>query len=247
MADYEWDMSLLARLGDRVRALRRERGWTQSELARRAHLSPRFVAQLESGRGNISLLRLDALAQVLGVKLGALVDGAAQKRGIIALIGLRGAGKSSVGARLAKRLGVRFLELDKLIEDSTGLELGEIFELHGEGYYRRVEQETLARVLNQGTPAVLAVGGGLPTHPDSFRLLKEATTTVWLKARAQDHWNRVLPQGDQRPMKAHPQAMSELRALLHARGPLYAEAEHVVDTSRLSVDAAVERLAQRLS
>jgi XRE family aerobic/anaerobic benzoate catabolism transcriptional regulator len=165
---------------------------------------------------------------------------------VVALLGLRGAGKSTIGARLASRLRLRFVELDAAIEDAAGLTLSQIFELHGEAYYRRLERETLMNVLADPGGLVLATGGSLVNDRETYRLLRRRAVTVWLKARPEDHWNRVVQQGDQRPMAQHPHAMAELRALLAARERLYAEAEHVVDTSRLTVEGAVERLVREL-
>ena len=165
---------------------------------------------------------------------------------VVALLGVRGAGKSTIGVRLAERLELPFHELDARIEEAAGLTLSEIFELHGEVYYRRLERETLSSLLASAQGAVIATGGSLVTDRDSFRLLKRRCVTVWLKARPEDHWNRVLQQGDQRPMGKNPHAMQELRALLTAREKQYAEADHVIDTSRTSVDAAVAELARAI-
>jgi XRE family transcriptional regulator, aerobic/anaerobic benzoate catabolism transcriptional regulator len=165
----------------------------------------------------------------------------------IALIGLRGAGKSTIGPKLAARLGLRFVELDAAIERAAGLTLSEIFQIHGEGYYRRLERETLMGLLADGDGMVVATGGSIVNDKETYKLLRRRAVTVWLKARPEDHWNRVIQQGDQRPMAQHPHAMSELRALLTARERLYAEAEHVVDTTRLDIDAAVDKLARELA
>jgi XRE family aerobic/anaerobic benzoate catabolism transcriptional regulator len=165
----------------------------------------------------------------------------------IALIGLRGAGKSTIGPKLAARLGLRFVELDAAIERAAGLTLSEIFQIHGEGYYRRLERETLMGLLADAEGMVVATGGSIVNDKETYKLLRRRAVTVWLKARPEDHWNRVIQQGDQRPMAQHPHAMSELRALLAARERLYAEAEHVIDTARLDVDAAVDKLARELA
>lgn len=165
---------------------------------------------------------------------------------VIALLGLRGAGKSTIGPKLASRLSLRFVELDAAIEKAAGLTLSEIFQIHGEGYYRRLERETLMALLAEVDGMVVATGGSIVNDKETFKLLRRRAVTVWLRAKPEDHWNRVIQQGDQRPMASHPHAMSELRALLTARERLYAEAEHVIDTSRLAVDAAVERLAREL-
>ncbi|HEY7958061.1 MAG TPA: shikimate kinase [Polyangia bacterium] len=165
---------------------------------------------------------------------------------VVALLGLRGAGKSTVGKKLAARLRLRFVELDGAIERAAGLTLAEIFELHGESYYRRLERETLMALLAEPEGLVLATGGSIVNDRETYRLLRRKAVTVWLRASPEDHWNRVLQQGDQRPMAKNPHAMAELRALLAARERLYAEAEHVVDTSRTDIAETVDTLAREL-
>lgn len=240
--------ALLEVLARRVKEQRAARGWTLKELAARSGLSARFVAHVESGRGNISVRSLAGLARALGTTPAALL--ALPERlaapPVIALLGLRGAGKSTIGRRLARRLHVPFEELDARIEEAAGLTLGEIFALHGEAYYRRLERETLAKILGEEKPLVLATGGGLPASPETYRLLRQNALTVWLRARPEDHWNRVVQQGDRRPMADHPQAMAELRRLLASREPLYAEAAVTVDTSRRTVEAAVDRVVAQI-
>jgi XRE family aerobic/anaerobic benzoate catabolism transcriptional regulator len=165
---------------------------------------------------------------------------------VIALLGLRGAGKSTVGPKLAEKLSLRFVELDAEIERAAGLSLAEIFELHGDGYYRRLERETLMRLLAGPDGMVLATGGSLVNDRETYRLLRRRAVTVWLKARPEDHWNRVVQQGDQRPMARNPHAMAELRALLAARERFYSEAEVVVDTSKLPLDMVVKTLGEAI-
>ena len=227
---------LLAGLGRRARAHRLARGWTLREVAERSGVSPRFLVQLESGRGNISVRRLADVAKALETTPALLLtDTDAPAPEVIALLGLRGAGKTTVGRRLAKRRRVPFVELDRRVEQAADLSLGELFSLHGEDYYRRLEREVLQEVLSEGRPIVLATGGGLVASPDTFALLRRSAVTVWLRARPEDHWNRVVRQGDRRPMADHPQAMADLRGLLASREPLYSMADHVVDTSQVSV------------
>jgi XRE family transcriptional regulator, aerobic/anaerobic benzoate catabolism transcriptional regulator len=238
---------LLGRIGRRVRAAREARGWTRRELSERSGVSLRFLVQLESGRANISVKRLAGLARALESSVAALVSDADDGMPpVVALLGLRGAGKTTVGRSLARRMRVPFVELDRRIEQAADLSLAELFSMHGEAYYRRLERETLADVLGERRPLVLATGGGIVTSPDTYALLRGAAVTVWLRARPEDHWNRVVRQGDRRPMADHPQAMADLRELLTAREPLYAMAAHVVDTSGLSIEQVVrtiERIA----
>ena len=231
---------LLTELGQRVRALRSARGLTLQELSERAQLSTRFLVQVEAGEGNISVRKLAGLAEALGTTPASLLTAPAEPGPpTIALLGLRGAGKTTIGRRVARRLRLPFVELDRRIEQAAGLTLPEVFALHGEAYYRRLERETLERVLDEG-PVVLATGGGLPTSPETWSLLKQRALTVWLRARPEDHWNRVVQQGDKRPMADNPQAMAELRRLLAAREPLYAQAHHTVDTTRGEAATAAE-------
>jgi XRE family aerobic/anaerobic benzoate catabolism transcriptional regulator len=232
---------LLAALGQRIRSLRTARGFTLKDLAGRADMSARFVVQLESGTANVSVRKLSALARALGTTPSELLrsPASAAEPPVIALLGLRGAGKSTIGRRLARRLRVPFVELDRRVEEAGGLSLDEIFALHGQEYYRRLEREALERLLADERPAVVATGGGIVTSGDTYSLLRRRARTVWLRADAEDHWNRVVQQGDRRPMADNPEAMAELRRLLAERQPLYARAAHVVDTSRLGVDDAV--------
>src|SRR5436190_23708584 len=163
---------LLSGLGQRVRTLRLERRSTLRDLAGRAGLSERFLVQVEAGRANISVRKLASLAGALGTTPAELLRGPGGERDlpVIALLGLRGAGKTTVGRRLARRLHVPFVELDRRIEEAAGLTLDEIFALHGEDYYRRLEREALERILAERRPLVLATGGGVVMSPETYAL-----------------------------------------------------------------------------
>jgi XRE family aerobic/anaerobic benzoate catabolism transcriptional regulator len=234
---------ILIGLGRRARARRVEHGWTIREVAEKSGVSPRFLVQLEGGRGNISVRRLADVARALETTAAALLtESEAAVEPVVALLGLRGAGKTTIGRRLARRLRVSFVELDRRIEEAADLSLAEIFSLHGEDYYRRLERDALESLLEERRPMVVATGGGIVTSPETFALLRRAARTVWLRARPEDHWNRVVRQGDRRPMADHPQAMADLRTLLASREPLYAAASHTIDTSSRSVDDVVDEI-----
>lgn len=238
---------LLQVVSHRTRQLRQARGLTLRGLADKAHLSLRFLMEVEGGRGNISIRRLGDLAAALGATPAELVTPVQPARPeIVALLGLRGAGKTTVGRQLARRLRVRFVELDREIEERAGLGLGEVFTLHGEEYYRRLERDTLVDLLAQPKAMVLAVGGGLVSSPETYSLLRRQTTTIWLKARPEDYWARVVRQGDRRPMSQHPQADDALRRLVERRDPLYAKADLTVDTAALPVPDVVNRIERAL-
>jgi XRE family aerobic/anaerobic benzoate catabolism transcriptional regulator len=239
---------LLRALGHNVRSVRVGRGWTLRELSDSSGVSLRFLVQLESGEGNISVRRLASVAGALNTTAAALLADTtdSQHPPVVALLGLRGAGKTTVGKRLARRLRVPFVELDQRVEQAANLTLAEVFSLHGEAYYRRLEQQALVEILDRGAKAIVATGGGIVTNSDAFSLLRRGAATVWLKATPEDHWNRVVKQGDRRPMADHPQAMHDLRALLAAREPLYSAAAITVDTSRKPVGEVVDAVVRAL-
>ena len=259
--------TLLAEVGSRVRALRRAHGWTVGDLARTCGSSERFLADVEHGRGNASLLRLSEIAQALGVSLATLVAGlgpvndaadvlaglpperralalrAGRSPEVVALVGLRGAGKSTVGALVARALGWSFVELDAAVEERAGVRLGDIFEFAGAARYRELEREVLGEVLDRPSRGVvLATGGSLVTAPDTWRMLRASARTVWLRAAPEAHLARVEAQGDVRPMRGRENARAELEAILAARAPAYAQAELHLDTDARAPEALVEQV-----
>ncbi len=236
---------LLSALGAAVRARRTDLGLTMRALAKRADVSERFLAQLEAGSGNISVARLQDVADALGTSAAELLSmrpAPTPLRRVIALLGLRGAGKSTLGAEVARRLAVPFFELDALVAAEAGMPLGTIFEMHGEAWFHRLEREVLRAFLDSHPVAVLATGGSIVTQRETFELLRQRTMTLWLKARPQDHWDRVVRQGDMRPMRNRANAMTEMKALLRTRKALYMLADSVVDTSSATLDQSAKRI-----
>jgi XRE family transcriptional regulator, aerobic/anaerobic benzoate catabolism transcriptional regulator len=165
----------------------------------------------------------------------------------IALIGLRGAGKSTLGKMLAKKIGWGFVELNKEIEAQNGLSVAEIIALYGQEGFRRLEQAALTQLLARNELTVLATGGGIVSEPLTFDLILSSFYTIWLRAEPEEHMARVRAQGDLRPMADDRSAMAELRTILKSREPLYARASAVVDTAGLSVEAAATRLTDAVS
>ncbi|MEY2786566.1 MAG: hypothetical protein RL277_2778 [Planctomycetota bacterium] len=241
--------ALLNELGRRIRLQRELRGFTTAELARRAELSRRHLTEAEAGRANLSIVTLAQLARALGAPLSALTDIPLELRAPerVALVGLRGAGKSSVGRALALRLEAPLVELDRRVEELAGLSLGELFALHGEEHFHRLEAEALEAVLCEGTRCVIATGGSIVAAPATFARLKETCRTVWLKATPEEHYTRVLAQGDRRPMASRPRAMEELRAMLSAREPLYESCERTINTSGRSVEEVAAAIEAQLA
>jgi len=164
----------------------------------------------------------------------------------IALIGLRGAGKSTLGTKLAAERNVPFIELDYEIEKDTGMPLGEIFSLYGQSGYRAIEKRTLERVLRGNDRAVISVGGGIVSEKETYEYLLAHCYTVWIKAQPEEHMSRVIAQGDFRAMAGSDRAMEDLRGILESREPLYRKADATVDTSKESVDASFTKLKAAL-
>ena len=278
--DPDSESDYLKLLGERVRETRARRGMTRKILARDSGVSERYLAQLETGQGNVSILLLRQIAQALDTPLQALVlDGpeppvdlvhtteflrrlpateliAARRllvehfggvdlearRGRIALIGLRGAGKSTLGAMLADRLEMPFLELDRLIEQESGVSLSVIFDLYGQSGFRRLERRVLDQIIERYPRFVLATGGSLVSEPATFERLLTMCFTVWLRATPEEHMQRVIAQGDMRPMADNRESMSDLRRILDVREPLYRKADATINTSGGTVKESMELL-----
>src|SRR5256885_2830093 len=260
------DADFLHAMGKRVREARERRGMSRRSLSEAAEVSERYLAQLEAGEGNASVVLLRRVANALGLRLTDLVGDnespveqrlirrfferlpahrledvilqlmrefgqkEAARNNRIALVGLRGAGKSTLGAALAKELRYPFVELDKEIEREAALPLSEVFMLYGQAGYRRIERQCLEQVLDRGDHVVIAAGGGIVSEPETYNLLLVNCYTVWIKASPEEHMSRGISQGDLRPMDGHVAAMEDLRRILAAREPLYGKADTVIAT-----------------
>jgi XRE family transcriptional regulator, aerobic/anaerobic benzoate catabolism transcriptional regulator len=277
-------LETLKTLGDSVRQTRTRRGMTRKVLARDSGVSERYLAQIELGKGNTSILVLRRLAQALDVPLNQLLsDGAeplvefvhtveflrrlpveqikqarlfllqqfsgvdlAVRKQRIALIGMRGAGKSTLGSMLAQKLEMPFIELDRLIEQESGLPLSLIFDFHGQAGFRRLERRCLEQVLERHSRFVLATGGSLVSEPATFERLLSCCFTIWVKASPEEHMQRVIAQGDMRPMADNREAMDDLKRILEGRRLLYSKADLTVDSGGRTQQDGFELLLRGL-
>ncbi|MEO6362200.1 MAG: helix-turn-helix transcriptional regulator [Caldimonas sp.] len=205
-----------------------------------------MIRELLRGRGDVELRRARvALGELFG---GDAQAGAALSRHRrIALIGLRGAGKSTLGARLAEAMDLPFVEMSREIEKIAGCSIREIHDLYGSNAYRRYERRALDETLGLHAEAVIATPGGIVSEPATFNLLLTRCTTVWLQAAPEEHMARVAAQGDTRPMAASREAMDDLRRILAGREAFYAKADHTLSTSGQGVERSVERLRRMVA
>ena len=168
------------------------------------------------------------------------------RRRRLALVGIRGAGKSTLGSRLGRDMNLSFIELDREIEKDTGMPLGEIFSLYGQTGYRTIEKRLLERVLQEHERAIISVGGGVVSEKETYDYLLSNCYTIWIKARPEEYMARVIAQGDLRVMGGSNQAMEDLRRILEAREPLYRKADLYLETSGNSVDESLAELKTAL-
>ena len=275
--------AVLEQLGERIRNLRAIRGMSRKALANGAGVSERFLADVETGVGNPSVLILHRVAEALALPISEILTeptgdarsnlvpaleilkqlsdtelalarnlleerfargaGPTVRQTRIALIGLRGAGKSTLGETLADALGVPFVELDGVIEHLAGMDIGQLHTLLGQSAYRRHELKALQSVVTEHPRGVvIATPGSIVSEIETYSYLLARCFTVWIKASPEEHMNRVIAQGDLRPMAGNPQAMDDLRRILENRASLYSRADAVIDTSGRSIAKSVKDL-----
>lgn len=273
---------LLGVLGERVRKLRDLRRMTRKALARESGVSERYLAQLERGRGNISVLLLARVAAALDTDVADLLRvrreytaeevlisdllrdlGPGNRKAFlkllsenipvpvdtrrrVALVGIRGAGKTSQGTLLARRLDIPFVHLGSEIERLAGMRTSEIFSLWDQQGYRRLEEKALMQTLREHDCCVLETGGSIVTDANLLNTLLTTCFVVWLHARPEEYMRRLIEQGDMRPMQDHDDALSELRRILDDRRELYERAHASIDTNGKSVDVCVEELIRMI-
>jgi XRE family transcriptional regulator, aerobic/anaerobic benzoate catabolism transcriptional regulator len=236
---------LLSVLGSRLRKRRKSLSWTQQELADKAGVSLRFLAQLEAGKGNISVQRLADICRELELSLSDVFRGVGTNGSLcLTLVGLRGAGKSTLGALLSEALAVPFVELDELIVSLADMSLAEIFSFGGEEFYHELNGRAIEQLLRGGESVILATGGSLVMHVENWNLLRRSTRTVWLQASPESHLHRVTLQGDLRPMSGHDNVLAELKHIFLQRKPYYAQAELHLSTDQAEPDELCGKLVQ---
>lgn len=276
------DESFAAEVGRLVRLGRAKRGMTRRQLAEVAGASERYLAQIEGGQGNPSVVMLKSIAEGLEVPVDELLPratgrtaamteilellghlpqsefaavaewikartaqrSASERARRIALVGMRGAGKSTLGQRLAAELGCPFIELDRLVEQEYGARIPDLIEIAGVATFRRYERACLERVIAGHEAAVIAAAGGIVANAETYGLLLRHAHTVWLKAKPDEHMRRVMEQGDFRPMAQNREAMADLVAILDARSPDYARANGELDTSGDNVEQSFTKLTR---
>ena len=267
-------------IGRRVRQGRAKRGMTRRQLAQDSGASERYLAQIEAGMGNPSIVVMRAIAEALDVPIVELLPQArgrsaalerivemlsqvpadelpaisgliekhagraqsADRAQRVALVGLRGAGKSTLGRKLAEKLDCPFVELNRMIEQEYGASLPMLIEMSGLATFRRYERACLERVVAEHRRVVIATAGGIVSNVETYALLLRHAHTVWVSARPEEHMSRVMKQGDFRPMAKNREAMSDLVAILDARKQDYARAEAQLDTSGATVEQSLGKL-----
>lgn len=267
------------RIGERVRGMRAQRGITRKDLAKHSGISERYLAQVETGKANMSISMLWRIAEAMNVGMGDLLPGSQRTEidlaplrdfigrltreeqkeayqmllkhhagpqgqvGGIALLGLRGAGKTTLGSRLAAAFNIPFVKLSDVIESIAGMEISEVFSLRGQRTYRRLERQALDEVLQAHDKVVLEVGGSLVSEKETFDLLLGRFYTVWLRASPEAHMQRVAAQGDFRPMEGKmDEAMDDLKHILAEREPYYQAANYTLDTTGRSAEDCLDEL-----
>lgn len=275
LGEGEVTSPFLKLVGDRVRDARSRKNISRKTLSEISGVSQRYLAQLETGTGNISIILLRRVAEALDYKIEWLVGEEdpyssdilsmfslfkqatadqrmkvleilepehpdLQRSRRVAFIGLRGAGKSTLGRLTAEKTSLPFLELNEEIEQASGMPVNEVIALYGQEGYRRLEKQSVERIVATHDSIILAVAGGIVSEPDTFNYLLRYYHTIWLKAEPTDHMTRVRGQGDERPMAGNPEAMEELRNILTSREALYSRAEIEINTSGSTLEKTLD-------
>jgi len=270
--------ALQRQVGARVKNARKLQRIPRRVLSEISGVSPRYLAQIETGEGNLSIGLLYKIAKALGqnvehlvsnevlrapdsLKIAALFDSASPEarakalaaleddksfrpRGRrICLIGIRGAGKSTLGQAAGAALNTPFRELNSEIEELAGMPVSEVMDLYGQEGYRHLEAQALERTIENYDSLILAAAGGIVAEPSTLKTLLERFHTIWISAKPDEHMSRVRDQGDTRPMAGNSEAMDQLNAILKSREALYSQADAHLDTSGKSHEVSARELS----
>ena len=255
-------------LGKRIRKIRQEQGISQDSLSKSSGLSRRFLGQIEQGEANASFEKLLEIAEALNVSLTTLftgigpvqdsldiitqqfsslsaehlkkiLTGLADKSRKFALIGLRGCGKSTIGKAVAEQINLPFIQTDQVLKQKTNMSLHDIFHYYGPEQYRELSRNILQDILENQEPIIIETGGSLIMDPICFSMLKQKTTLIWLTASPEDHVQRVHLQGDERIFDQAQNYIKTIKSILEQRSDFYEQANHIIDTSRLGLEASI--------
>ena len=282
MSDALLTEDFLKLVGQRVRGLRANRGMTRKMFSNDSGVSERYLANLEQGQGNISILLLRQVAQALNTDVSSLLPSRMEQspeqslinefvgrltreeqqsvlqklyeehsdlsggHTRIALIGLRGAGKTTLGKLLEQRKNVQYVNLVDEVEAAGGMDIAEILALSGQIGYRRLEEKALFKTLNQYEACCIETGGSIVSELKELNLLLSTCLVIWIKTAPKEHMGRIIEQGDLRPMANNDDAMQDLRRILSERTPYYEKAHAVLDTSGKSVEQSYEEFVSLL-
>ena len=244
-------VELSLRIGGHVRTRRQARGMSRRMLSKNSGVSERYLAQLETGNGNVTVGILHRLSLVFGCSVEDLIGGGTkpnlEKGHRLALLGVRGGGKTTLGKTASSKHGIPFIEISNQVKAVSGMDVGEVISLYGQEGFRRYEKEAIASIIGDYEKVIIAIGGGIVETAENYNLLLRHFHTIWIKTSAAEHISRVRAQGDERPMAGFAAAEEHLANMLSQREAEFSRADLVMDTSRVPVECSVAKLTELIS
>ena len=244
-------VELSLRIGGHVRTRRQARGMSRRMLSKNSGVSERYLAQLETGNGNVTIGILHRLSLVFGCSVEDLIGGGPEpnleKSHRIALLGVRGGGKTTLGKTVSSKHSIPFIEISNQVKAVSGMDVGEVISLYGQEGFRRYEEEAIASIIEDYDKVIIAIGGGIVETAENYNLLLRHFHTIWIKTSAAEHISRVRAQGDERPMAGFAAAEEHLANMLSQREAEFSRADLGMDTSRVPVECSVAKLTELIS